>query len=597
MEEKMKNQYSLFTLLLSFCLFRSVLAFGVEIPQNVIGMWQQEQTGRLTYGFFEQFAVVEGAFWTYETMVPRKGGVEVSLKDAAGRKRLNLKLQAMSDTVLSITSEADGTQLFVSNATPSTSQVPKETRDFISNGYQRDTVTIVGYLRHLKGKKTFEISYYNFFDDSFGAKCCAELDSLGRFRIQIPILNTTEIYLDGQRTNVKTVVEPGEELFLYADHEKGSFDKYVAREVRFMGKNALFHTEMAHFLLPLNLNLPYASDLKGSQEEYLKICQAKTTAREAYLDSVVASRPWLPARFIDFQKKSLTYDLLSHVTQRLDQTSLKIVEEAVQNLPPSVFTFREIGTFMNAYLRYKKVEPQAASTAPEDEANKQINEMARLKALLMDQHVAQSYWDIAFAKYYTDQTRLDHKEMPPKAYDYLLSQLRSPAFKEVLQEKNDYYKSLVTMALDNPASLKNSEPFKDFKEAEALFHALLDPYKGSVVYLDFWGTWCGPCVMALKKMPAFIERFKGKNVVFLFLANNSPQKRWENLIKEYKLTGKNIVHYNLPRVQQTLLEQRMHLSSFPSTFLLDTSGTVVRSQLISPDDVDQFATEIKTSAE
>ena len=49
----------------------------------------------------------------------------------------------------------------------------------------------------------------------------------------------------------------------------------------------------------------------------------------------------------------------------------------------------------------------------------------------------------------------------------------------------------------------------------------LADYRGKVVVLDFWATWCGPCIGAMPKLAALKERFKDKPLVILALHDNS----------------------------------------------------------------------------
>ncbi len=69
------------------------------------------------------------------------------------------------------------------------------------------------------------------------------------------------------------------------------------------------------------------------------------------------------------------------------------------------------------------------------------------------------------------------------------------------------------------------------------------------------------------------------NVVYLYLANRSEQKAWENFIKENNLTGPNCVHYNLPQDQQSAIENFLSVSGYPSYFLIDPEGHVLEKKI------------------
>ena len=63
--------------------------------------------------------------------------------------------------------------------------------------------------------------------------------------------------------------------------------------------------------------------------------------------------------------------------------------------------------------------------------------------------------------------------------------------------------------------------------------------------------------------------------MFLYLANKSDDETWKNVIKEYKVTGPNVVHYNLPDDQQSAVEHFLGVSVWPHYRLIDRSGNIL----------------------
>ena len=100
-------------------------------------------------------------------------------------------------------------------------------------------------------------------------------------------------------------------------------------------------------------------------------------------------------------------------------------------------------------------------------------------------------------------------------------------------------------------------------------------YKGTELVVDVWGTWCGPCKAALAKSQEEYKRLKDYDIVYLYLANNSSDESWKNVIKQYDVTGDNVVHYNLPAEQQSAIENFLGVNSFPTYKLIDRNGQVL----------------------
>src|SRR5690606_9066962 len=106
-----------------------------------------------------------------------------------------------------------------------------------------------------------------------------------------------------------------------------------------------------------------------------------------------------------------------------------------------------------------------------------------------------------------------------------------PIFEYMVASSNRY---AALEAANTPylASLKNTDHLKEAKDAEALFKELVSPYNGKVIYMDFWGTWCGPCRTQMPYVSELKKELEDKDVIFMYLANRSPEKAWLNFIKE-----------------------------------------------------------------
>ena len=62
----------------------------------------------------------------------------------------------------------------------------------------------------------------------------------------------------------------------------------------------------------------------------------------------------------------------------------------------------------------------------------------------------------------------------------------------------------------------------------------LAKYKGKVVLLDFWGTWCGPCVEKLPKVQQFAEKYAGRDVVVIGIHSEQSGETCREFVEKNK---------------------------------------------------------------
>ena len=104
-----------------------------------------------------------------------------------------------------------------------------------------------------------------------------------------------------------------------------------------------------------------------------------------------------------------------------------------------------------------------------------------------------------------------------------------------------------------------------------LLSFLSDKYKGKVLYIDVWATWCGPCMEEFKSTPNLHNHFKDKDVVFVNLCLSSNIDSWKPTILRNNVSGEN---YFLDEKASQLFMGDNNLGGFPSYLIIDKNGEI-----------------------
>ena len=637
-------------------------AFQIKGIKPVEERWKQlfpsywrDNQGDWKIAFFENCAIYDCKFWNYKqcdvnqktgeaTIVMTNGNDELKVTIGKDKKGLRQIQIGNNKAVYS---------MITSRFLPD--YPTKDTRTgFMNSGYKEDTITVVGWIKDIpeqfKQLKTFDFGYQDLYTDEQKA-VYADLDEQGRFCIKIPVLNTTEFFMDWQRCFIRTMFEPGKTYFLLYDFKEG--------RRFFMGDDCRLQNELFKYPLEWKTINMYdgleTADKGGAElfEPYIASVDSLIKAQYANIDALCEQHPTLSTRFNVYRKgNTLMQQARAFGQARFRAKDMQLSDHARRYAYDMFWTkiekpytlHRDLGGFLNDYIddavrarngvsafslrdhykefasndeelavltRWKKwidevtpiidaeptVEAKISKSRELDSLNagvmKEVNkilETPRSQKIVyggllisnLKNHLAalDSLGAEPFIKniWLTRQalSHIDHERtsLAPSVLDTIKTMINNPICIAMIEKQNDHYLAIENREFDKLV-LKSSDNLKDISEGEALLKKILEPYKGKFVLLDIWGTWCGPCKEALSHSTEEYARLKDYDIQYLYLANSSPQTAWENVIKEYNVSGPNVAHYNLPGEQQDAIERYLNVHSFPTYKLFNRNGELL----------------------
>lgn len=424
----------------------------------------------------------------------------------------------------------------------------------------------------------------------------------GNFTLEVPLYYPTSLNIASSFINGLIYLKPGETTFVEINmpeicrsQSKKQKDKpSLGEKYYFTGASAALNNESC------NSSLRSVSVSPKSQKDYMQMFSDISTMNadqfkaywmdryqkeKAVLDSHTELSDAYRTLLQNSLKKDLAEQLLSisgmmeyayRTINQIPRDSLipkdkkvipameyyDFIPELVSNDP--YLLYDGSFTYLISYLQYTNftgAERVAGKEAPDNTADL-IKVMGTDKGILFDLLTAQR-----LAKPIKEFRPLSDEEIAQAGKI-------SPVIQDALTLMNNKVKQLIEENKKKSGYTVNRVNIADIP-AEELFNAITTPYRGKVVFVDFWATWCGPCKAAMRESEPVKKDFAGKDIVFLYLAGeNSPKGTWEQMIPDIK--GE---HYRMTDAQWTYICNKFGVQGVPSYMIIARDGTPTHFQV------------------
>lgn len=405
------------------------------------------------------------------------------------------------------------------------------------------------------------------------AEYTANADSNGVYHYQFDVYGTTYAMLSSDQFFVSFFVAPGEDMDIYLDLYAlsrkeahylqgmdfqeavgGTTGKYAALNGQLMSQRKNFR------LVDHNQYMKEIAGMKN--DEYVGYLMENYRKVMAQIDSANLS-----ADYKEVQKEMLKGQVVYYM-------------EMGSYFLPEAFREAQVAEGNKAQSDYK-VEPfttEQWAILEELDLNNDLlylsNDVSSIQGMLWEVKARDlkailgtdkgSLFDmqkvLGFSRISNEMTKLDKEQLA------VLDGMENPFYKEAftfmekrVQEKLEANKSKTGYRICDVPKVKDNK----------LFEAILAPYKGKVVFVDVWATWCGPCRRAIREVEPLKESvFSGKDIVFVYITGeSSPMGAWTGMIPDIKGD-----HYRLGNKQWEYVCNQFGIRGIPSYILVDKSG-------------------------
>ena len=155
-----------------------------------------------------------------------------------------------------------------------------------------------------------------------------------------------------------------------------------------------------------------------------------------------------------------------------------------------------------------------------------------------------------------------HKDKYDEAADDVAAAMSVVSHPELIRQGILAFRNYVK---ENEINVVEDRPMT---KGDSIFQRIIEPYKGNVLYVDFWEMSCGPCRGKMLQMRDEVEANKDKPVKYLYITDDTPE-HCKSFLEPNNIQGE---HIHITRSEWGYLQQKFNFSGIPFIVLYDKQG-------------------------
>lgn len=413
-----------------------------------------------------------------------------------------------------------------------------------------DSMVYIRYYKEL-------LSYEQVFADS------AKINSEGTFKMQF--LWTKPFIAELSNGKKRTTLYLGLRDSLKIELDGKDFEK----SIRYSGRGALAN----NYLTQKTLKFPEAtssSTYELSESAFITFIDSMHTLKRRFYNSYfskIRTKNVSIQRFMELEEANIKYDLLEsklrypgfHAYLKRDKEALT-VSKNYYNFLQNVLLINPKAIHSIPYLLFvdSYVEGEVKKIYKRDTTKSTI----RIKEQFINKNLSGEIKSYILAKWaYGLFIRNSDLVNGSYVFDLYKKNTKNQKYKDVLEK---VYQNASRLAIGNPAPGFTLPDINGNKVS-------LSDFKGKLIYMDIWASWCGPCLMQIPYVKKLEEALRDKDIVFLYVSIDDNTESWKKMVTEKELKG---VHLISNKEFDPGFSKLYNVKSIPRYFIIDKNGLI-----------------------